>query len=330
MSELIIALPDDSSLEAFTDEKTFDALLEAIRNVVDGHTPDVTTVSGRKAIASLAHKVAKTKTALDARGKALTDEWRTKTNLVNASRKKMREDLDALKDRARRPLTEWEAAENQRQEAHKGALSKVSTLATFSEPPTPGDVRTALAELEALSAREWEEHRTVAEPLISSTQATLNEALSLSEKRAAEQLELERLRQEAAERARLDEQRLAEQRAKEAEAKAAEERARAEQAAADRARREAELAAQRAIEEEREKAAAAIAEAERKEQQRLAEEEKVRAEEARRAADIEHRRAINKAASDAIIALTGLSNAKAERLVSAIVSGGIPSVSIKY
>lgn len=341
MSELIVTLPEANSVEAFTNTEQFDALLRRIREVVESHQPDVSTDKGRKAIASLAYKVAKTKTALDAQGKALTDGWRQQTKLVDQSRKRIRDELDALKDEARRPLTEWERAEESRQKAHEETLSLIKSLVRFDDVPTPEQVRARQTELKTASKRDWEEYAQQAELLIVSITDQLGAQLEAAQVREAERAELEALRAKQAEAERLEAERIAKERAealererKEAEARAAEEQARREAEAAERARVEAEQAAERRIAQEKARADAEIAkakaEAERQERERLAEEQRQRDEEARRAADLEHRKSVNVAARDAISEITGLSKGKAEALVAAIVSGGIPSVSIKY
>lgn len=76
--------------------------------------PDISTVNGRAAVASLAAKVAKAKTYLDGLGKNYTADLKRQTGAVDAERKAMRDRLDALKAEVRRPLDEWEQAETDR------------------------------------------------------------------------------------------------------------------------------------------------------------------------------------------------------------------------
>ena len=84
-------------------------ILDAIRAEVEGIVPDTTTAKGRNAIASLAHKVAKSKALIDKMGKNLADGLNAKLKPINAERKIAREELDTLKEEIRHPLTEWEA-----------------------------------------------------------------------------------------------------------------------------------------------------------------------------------------------------------------------------
>lgn len=84
-------------------------IIDAIKKEVSEQVPDTSTAKGRNSIASLAHKVAKSKTLLDKMGKALADDLNAKLKPINAERKQARDQLDALKEEIRQPLTDWEA-----------------------------------------------------------------------------------------------------------------------------------------------------------------------------------------------------------------------------
>lgn len=60
----LINIESINVLEIFTNDG-LDPVLEAITQEVKSFKPDMTTPAGRKNIASLAHKVAKSKTYLD-------------------------------------------------------------------------------------------------------------------------------------------------------------------------------------------------------------------------------------------------------------------------
>ena len=102
-----------------------DPILARIEAEVRSHAPDLTTDKGRKAIASLAYKVSQSKTALDNAGKSMTEAQKKEIAAVDAARKKIRDRLDALRDEARKPLTDWEAAEEARAERIKETLANL-------------------------------------------------------------------------------------------------------------------------------------------------------------------------------------------------------------
>lgn len=347
-----------------TDKQSRTEFYAHIQAEVDAFEPDVTTNKGREAIASLAYKITRTKTAIDAAGKELNEEARLKINAVDAERRAAREHLTELAAKVRKPLTDWEEAEKVREAEVERilALFRSERIVQMGEKAaTIRDRGTAI-------------HKTAIDPAVFGDRADEGErekketvdillaAMATAEKAEAEAAELQRLRletaeREAAERAR-QEAEVAEQRRIEAERQAeadrvaaeqaeAERVARAEQEAADRARREAEEAAQRerdeiarkheeALAAERERTAAAEREAQA-ERDRIAREEQERvdaaareaAEAAERQTNKENRTARKTAAKEAIIA-TGIPEAKAIKLVQAIVAGDIPNVRMEF
>ena len=78
-------------------ENGLDPYLEQITQEARAFVPDLTTIKGRKAIASMAMKVAKSKTFLDGLGKDLNAEAKAKAKIVDNERKRCRELLDALR-----------------------------------------------------------------------------------------------------------------------------------------------------------------------------------------------------------------------------------------
>ncbi|MDE1907630.1 MAG: hypothetical protein KGH75_14385, partial [Rhodospirillales bacterium] len=125
----LIPLESINAVEVFTGPN-LDELLAKIRQETATIVPDVSTAGGRKEIASLAYKVARSKTTIDEAGKSLVAEWKKKSAEVDASRKKARDYLDALKDEVRKPLDEWEA-EQARIERESAEKAEAERLAEF-------------------------------------------------------------------------------------------------------------------------------------------------------------------------------------------------------
>ena len=88
----------------FADSKKVDDVLEALRRTAFESLgkPDMSTPKGREKIASVAHSVARTKVAMVAEDKKLTEGWRDATNKVNAECKRIEINADALKAEIRR------------------------------------------------------------------------------------------------------------------------------------------------------------------------------------------------------------------------------------
>lgn len=330
----------------YRDETVLPSFIAEIKAEIAAQPVNLTTDSGRKAIASLAYSISTRKTPIIAAGAALTEDWRKKTSAVNALKSKVEKELDALRDLARAPLTEWEKAEEKRKERI------VSTLVFFSQAgavPAGATVETIDLTIERVESyqigHEYGDSQTRAKEDQFAALAKLKEARAAVVKADAERAELERLRAEAQERERSAQVAEAKRLAEEAErervataerraAEAAEARIRAERAAEDarvKAEQDAALAAERRKAQEAEQALAA--EQQRQRQAREAEEQRVAAvaaEEARRQADMEHRGNVMRAAKEALMEQSGIAEAAAKKVVLAIVGGSIPAVTLKF
>ena len=351
-TDLALLLPPETALQVFSAHQGLDPYLAKIKGELDLFVPDVTTKKGRDAIASMAYKVAKSKTALDNIGKDLVAELKDVPKKIDAERKRMRDLLDLWKDEVRAPLTEWEQAEEARKQAHQGFIARIQFAGHGFDGLDAAMLKTRAAELDAtvidaaLEEFEAEAHRAKAKAL-----DALTAGIAEREKYEAEQAELTRLRAEAAAREQKErEERIAREAAeraqREAEAKAQAEREetiRREQeakAAAERRELELKLAAERA---EREKAEAiqreqqAKADAERQaaeaveaEKRRVAAQAQAEVAEAqRRERDKAHKAAINRTALEAFMQ-GGMTEECAKLAVTLIAKKSIPAVSIAY
>lgn len=261
---------------------------------------DISTDKGRKAIASLAYKVARSKTALDDMGKGLVEETKKQVALIDADRRVIRDRLDALKDEVRKPLDDFEAAEKARTKAHEDAIQVMERTASFLVAElSVGEIEGRIAYLAEVFARDWQEFGKRASEVRDRSHAALTDLLDRTHKAIAERAELERLRQEAAERAAREEAERIEREKQEAADRAAEQARREAEEKARREREEAERAAaaereriEREAQAERERAAAEQARVEREKreaEERAAQAERDRLEAERRAKEAEER-----------------------------------------
>lgn len=304
---------------------------------------DISTDAGRKEIASIAYKVARSKTALDDMGKSLVADIKAQAGKIDADRRIIRDRLDALKDEVRKPLTDWEDAEKNRVAGHEQALAAMTQLL---HTPAAGsdDVRRYLDELSRLAQRDWQEFASRATATADEVRNRLNLSLADMTKREEEAAELARLRaeqverdkkereeriaREAAEKAKADAEAKAKREAEQVAAKAADEQRRVEAekasalARAERAERDAKEAAERA---ERDRTAAVDAEKRRQEEVSR----KAAAEAAAREADTAHRAKVNNAAVSALVR-GGLEEETAKAVITLIAKRRIPAVSISY
>ncbi len=130
MSEVtdLVVIEKTNAMTVFQSADQIEEILQKVEREVMSFVPDITTAKGRKEIASLAYKVAQTKTYLDGLGKDLVAELKEIPKLIDANRKTVRDRLDELKAKARQPLTDYEE-EQARIKAEEEAKAAVEALA---------------------------------------------------------------------------------------------------------------------------------------------------------------------------------------------------------
>jgi len=343
MSELM-PLNNLNALEVFQKDglqPVLDKVAEEARSLV----PDVSTEKGRKEIASNAFKVAKSKTYLDGLGKDLVSDWKGKAKVVDNERKRSREFLDDLKDEVRRPLTEWEQAEEARIQKHMDIIEWVhadgnETVERYLDIDMV-DMVNKKEQIEGIKPNEFEEFSERMEEVKLVALTKINTAIEKRLKHEADQAELEQLRKEAAEREAKEAAERAEQARKEREEQIRKDAAEKEKNAAkereqalEREKQEAHDAKIRAEEQ----AAAAQKRAEEAEAQAKqnaeAEQARIKQQEAdeiaRRERNNKHKGKIHREIAEAIEKAANLSPATSKKIVTAMAKGEIPHVGIKY
>lgn len=360
MNETTTALVSIGTLtpvQLFTEGK-MNPLIEEITREVRSHVPDISTAKGRKEIASLALRVAKSKVYLDDLGKDLVSEWKEKSKKVDEVRKKMRDDLDSLKEEARKPLTEYEEKEELRLKKHESRILEIEkVLGFYNSENDSNQLKSAIDELSGVEIDDsWDEFKARAETAKIVSLKHLERLLASRIKHEQEQEELKRLRQEKASQEQKErEERIAKEAAQKARIEA-EEKARKEAARIEEIRlAEIRKAQEDAERSEREKQDAIRKQKEAEENARLAKEqaEKEKAEAEKRAkeserlriqkekedqdrasaareADLKHKKTINNAALDAICLFSGVSKEQSQSIVQAIALGKVPNVKINY
>ncbi len=346
----IALVPKENALQVYSAENGLDPYLQQIRTEIDAFDPDVSTRKGREAIASIAHKVARSKTALDNIGKELVADLKEVPKKIDAERKRMRDLLDAWKDEVRRPLTEWEEAEAARVARLQAQVGKLAD--TDVTDMSASDIKESIDNLEAhvIDAR-YEEFEPEAHRVKAASLAALREALAVRQKYEAEQAELERLRAEAAAREQKEREERIAREAAEAERLAAERRAQEERDATTRREAEAKAAAERrelelklqaeqaerekleaqrrAEQAERDAQARAEAAAAAERQRQADEQARIQAETKAREKDRAHKAKIMGEAKDALISMN-ISEELAKAIILKIARREVPNVTINF
>ncbi|MGJ7306850.1 cell envelope biogenesis protein TolA [Morganella morganii] len=313
MANELVVIEPATALDLFTAPDKVQVLLSGIREKALAEQAlldtDLSKAKNRDAIKSLAYKVTQSKTYIDKAGKAVVDELKELPKKVDASRKQCRDELDALSEEIRKPVTAWEDAEK----------ARVATEELVKQIERDHEEALQMNELHDLRKAEEERKRIEHENEI--------------KRQAAEQARIE-----AEQKAQRDRE-AAELKAKQ-EREAAELKARQEVEAAAKREREAREAQERAEREkqeaiakaEREKLAAVEAErrkAEEAERARLAEIERQKQEELKRQANKEHQRKFNREALQALTA-AGFDDETATKFLEMVIKGEVPHLSMNY
>lgn len=334
MSEVtdLVVIEKQNAMAVFTSKEQLDPIIEAIEKEARSLVPDLTTKKGRDAIASMAHKVARSKTYIDNAGKDLVAELKALPKQIDESRRIVRERLDALKDEVRRPLTEWEAeqdrikAEEEMNAWHAEALEMNEDFDRQRAEQIEADHEMALLINDAFDRDAKEKAEEAERQRIAREEELKRQAAEQAKREAEEKAELER-----AESAR-----------REAELKLKADQAERDRVAAEqKAEREKKEAAERA---EREKKEAIVAEQRKaqkaadkvrretaaKEAARLAEEKRIADEIAKREADVKHRKTVGTEIVNALTAHTNLTREQAIQVLTVLKDGLVPHTKIQY
>ncbi len=306
--------------KAFLNDEYIDNLIKEIRQKASTEVGDIKTAKGRAVYVSMAAKVRSAKVMIDDAGKALVAEMKSRPALVDASRRKVREALDALAIEIRKPVTDWEEEQAQikaDREAKEERLRQEAEAARKAEQDAKDkEVAHAMALLENIIF-----DRDLADRLAEQERLRIENEERIRREAAAQAIKDEQARHQA----ELDAVARRESEAKEAQQKAEREA----QEAAEQAEKDKQAALAKAERDKQEAIDKANRDAKFKEDARLYA-EKCRADEAAaRAANVEHKRKINRSIIAALIK-DGVPEEFAQKCVVAIASGRVPQTVISY
>ena len=363
MSEVtdLVIIEKQNAMAVFTTKEQLDPIIEAIEKEARSLVPDVSTRKGRDAIASMAHKVARSKTYIDNAGKDLVAELKALPKQIDESRRIVRDRLDALKDEVRRPLTEWEAeqerikAEEAMTAMHAEALVMNEEIDRQRAAQIEADHEMALLMNDAFN-RDREEQRRLAEQAQRERDEKLQrEAAEKATRDAEEKANRERQQHQDAlsEISGIQQQVIIAQSGRlgirqggtiqciketlaETEAWPIDDRFGSLMGAAENAKQQAIaqikqlLINAETIQKQQEENDRILREAEAKEKNRLAEEKRIADEQAKREADVKHRKTVGTNIVNALTSQTSLTREQAIEVLTALKDDLIPCAKIHY
>jgi colicin import membrane protein len=358
---LSIVIEPKNALAVFTQPDHIESILQQVEKEVNSFVPDVSTKKGRDAIASLGLKVAKTKTYLDGLGKDLVTEYKEVPKKIDASRKTVRDRLDALKEKVLLPKLEYEAEQER--------IAAEAAYAAMWQEAHEMDASITAERAEKLAARIAADHEMA---LLMNDAFDRAQADKKAEDERLQKEREDRIAAEAAAKVKRDADLAAQQEREASARREAELKLQAEQAERDRLgaikqaeedKRLAEIRRQDAINEAEDRKALALVQAEREKQEaiaaeklkaqenadriqreakqkedaRLAEEKRVADEAAKKAADKAHQAEVNNKAI-AVLTNAGIDAECAKACVIAIIKNQVaqsflnqqPPIQINY
>lgn len=351
----IIELVFENPALAIRDEEKAKAFLVKVREHATAIGPkDMAKAKDRDEVRTMAAKVTKSKTMLNAARLDMTAGLRKEVEEINAAGKVLTTGLAEIADEVRAPLTEWEAAEKKREELVETTIARIKAAALVTISDTAASVSARgneIYEIE-IDPEVFKKRTDEATEAQSATIAALHEAMNVLREREEAQAELAAMKAAEAERLAKEAEQLRQREAAEAAARAEQEaqerEERLKQEAADKARRDAEqaaeqarLAAEREAQRQIDEANARAAEAERAAQ---AERDRIAAKEAedkriadeqaeaqaRRERSRKHRADIMGKIKHALIEHGQITEAEAVAVTKALVAGNIPNVTVQF
>lgn len=198
----ILAVFEANPAIVLLDQAKAAAFYAASAAEVEAHTPDLTTDTGRKAIASLAHKIRVRKAAIDKARLALTKGWRDQTAAVNEAGRIAEAKYQDLENKARKPLTDWERAEADKKARAEAAFKFLQDAPVVLMTDTSATLAARLEQVRAyLLPNDFEpEHRDACERLRATAIAALTTAIAEAQQKEKDAADLARLRALDAER----------------------------------------------------------------------------------------------------------------------------------
>ncbi|MEY6762934.1 hypothetical protein AB9B48_14860 [Kluyvera ascorbata] len=323
MSEVtdLVVIEKANALAVFKSSDQIEEILAKVEREVMSFVPDVTTAKGRKEIASLAYRVSQTKSYLDGLGKDLVADLKEIPKLIDANRKTVRDRLDALRDKARQPFTEWEEEQERIKQEELARIKAEEDRKRFESDHEMALLMNDSFDREAKEKAEEAERQRIAHEEELRRQAA-EKAKREAEEKAASELAAARKREEDAIAAKAQAELLAKQAQERAEREAKE--------AQERTAKLAQEAREKAEREKQEAIAAEQRKAQEKEAARLAEEKRIADEKAKREADVKHRKAVGTDIVNALTTNTSISREQAIEVLKALMDGLVPRTQINY
>lgn len=200
-SKELVDIEKKTAITAFNDTVAFEKMIADIKAAVTASIEnrgdlDMAKKADRDFVRSLAAKIPKVKTRIDAWGAAEVEEKRKEVAKIDALRKTFKDTLDELRDSTRQPLTDWEEAEETRKGAIQARIEAARELGKVAFGESSEQIQARIDRLPTEPLSSYDEFEDEAKNVIEDAYNNLVNAKQVAkatEDAAAEQL---RMRQE--------------------------------------------------------------------------------------------------------------------------------------
>lgn len=186
-----------TALAAFSDREKFDEMVADIRRAVVANLPanlDMNNKKDRDVVRSLAAKIPKVKTRIDAWGAEQVEVKRKEVADMDALRKEFKDKLDELRAEVRKPLSDWEDAESLRLDTINATIEQVKELGRPGFGETAEQIQARMDKLPTHDLSFYAEKKEEAQIVIESAYNALVAAKTAAENAERGQIEREKER----------------------------------------------------------------------------------------------------------------------------------------
>lgn len=197
----LILFVDKPLIEIYTEKGLEIIKSEVDRRIVNAPT-DISTEKGRAAIRSYAAQIAKLKNAFDKTRVSLVKDKKAELKVIDGYGGNIWDFLEGVQKQVRKPLDDFEAAEERRVQERENRLAKIDDYNQHASDNIE-QLEKQVVEVDALIVFDWQEFTMRADEYKDKTLNFLKSKLAKAKQDKADKEELERLRKEKEERDRI-------------------------------------------------------------------------------------------------------------------------------
>ncbi len=201
MNKFLDALKSSDICDLYQRDDGPEIILGHVRYVRDSFHGDATTEAGRKAIKSMARKIASFKVRCDNERKEMVGKWKAQIKSIDQRGKYLRDELDAIRDEIRDPVTQFEDRERDRVNVLKDRVAVFLWAESNAQTMDLVELREYIATLDAIdtTTEDWQEFGEQAREAKAAVMPKIKAMLEAACSAECDRIGLERLRAEQAE-----------------------------------------------------------------------------------------------------------------------------------